>query len=245
MTAWCRSLYDDLLADLLLERSDVAETLDFLVRALGLGRGARVLDQCCGIGSLAVPLAARGFSVVGVDQSERYVARARRDAERAGLDLELVAADACGYVPRAPVDAAFNWWTSFGYAPDDETNLGMLRRAFDALVPGGAFALDFMNVPGVYRDFQRAVVTRKAEVLLVRESEIDLAHGMMNKRWTYLLPGGDRVVHDTSVRLYQPRDLKNMLRQAGFEQVTFVGSVSGEPLEVQSPRCIALARRPS
>jgi SAM-dependent methyltransferase len=241
---WWKPLYGDLLAELLLERSDVADTIAFLVRELCLAPGARVLDQCCGIGSLALPLAARGFSVVGVDQSERYVERAKEDAARAGLEVELVHADACAFVPSAPVDAAFNWWTSFGYAPDDDANLEMLRRAFDALAPGGAFALDFMNVPGVYRGLQRSVVTRKAEIVLVRESELDLARGAINKRWTYFLPSGERVIHDSAVRLYQPHDLGAMLTRAGFEGVSFFGDVRGEQLELDSPRCIAVARRP-
>jgi SAM-dependent methyltransferase len=245
MNAWWQPLYDDLLAELLLERADVGETLDCLVRVLRLERGARVLDQCCGIGSLAVPLAARGFRVVGVDQSARYVERAKKDAARAGVEVDLVAADACAFVPKGPVDAAFNWWTSFGYAPDDEGNCAMLRRAFEALVPGGAFALDFMNVPGVYRGFQRSVVTRKAEVVLVRESELDLSRGVMKKRWTYFVPGGERVVHDSAVRLYQPHDLGEMLRSVGFEGIEFFGDVGGEPLALDSPRCIAVARRPA
>jgi SAM-dependent methyltransferase len=243
MEPWCKPLYDDLLAELLLERSDVAETIAFLVEKLDLAPGARVFDQCCGIGSISLPLAARGFAVVGVDQSEGYVARAKKDAASAGLALEIVHADACAFVPRPPVDAAFNWWTSFGYAPNDEANLEMLRRAFEALAPGGAFALDFMNVPGVYRGFQRSVVTRKAEIVLVRESEVDLSRGVMNKRWSYFLPDGERVVKGSAVRLYQPHDLGAMLARAGFERVDFFGSVRGEPLDLDSPRCIAVARR--
>jgi SAM-dependent methyltransferase len=244
MNAWWKPLYDDLLAEMLLERSDVEPTLAFLTGTLGLAPGARVLDQCCGIGSLAVPLAARGFRVVGVEQSQKYVDRARTEAERAGVEIELACADACAWAPGAPVDAAFNWWTSFGYAPDDEANVAMLRRAFEALAPGGAFALDFMNVPGVYRGFQRSVVTRKAEVVLVRESEIDLARGAMDKRWTYFLPSGERVVHSSAVRLYQPHDLAALLARAGFEGVRFFGDVNDEPLALDSPRCIAVARRP-
>ena len=58
--AWWQALYDELLAEVLLVRSEDAEqeaTLAYLTEALDLAPGRRVFDQCCGIGSLALPLA--------------------------------------------------------------------------------------------------------------------------------------------------------------------------------------------
>src|SRR5207245_5435086 len=119
--------------------------------------------------------------VVGVDQCAPYIARARREAAATGLTVELAVRDAFEFVPRPPCAAAFNWWTSFGYLPDDRQNARMLARAFDALAPGGRFALDFFNLPGVLRDFQPQMVTRRAtpacEIVLLRESAIDAAAG--------------------------------------------------------------------
>jgi SAM-dependent methyltransferase len=247
--SWWAALYDDFLAEQLLVREpgEVESTVAFLFDRLHLSAGSRVLDQCCGIGSVALPLAARGVRVVGVDQAEPYVARATREARERNLPAVFVAADACGFMPGEPVDAAFNWWTSFGYFEDDEANLAMLRRAFDALAPGGLFALDTMNVPGVLRGFQRDVVSRRrtprGEVLLLRESTIDLAAGRLLKRWTYF--SGDRrvVEHASSVKLYMPDVVASMLRRAGFAGVDLLGSLAGEPLALDSPRLIAVARR--
>jgi 2-polyprenyl-3-methyl-5-hydroxy-6-metoxy-1,4-benzoquinol methylase len=248
---WWEALYDDLLADVLLERDDAATqaTLAFLQEHLRLEAGMRIFDQCCGIGSLSLPLAARGLSVVGVDQAAAYVERGNDAARTQGLDVHLVAADARAWRAPEPCHAAFNWWTSFGYAADDEDNRRMLERAFESLRPGGRFALDTMNLPGVLRGFQPAVVTRRhtprGEVTLVRETLLDLSEGMMKKTWTYLLPGDRRVEHRSAVRLYLPHTLACMLRDVGFEDIELLGSVRGEPLALESPRCIAVARRPS
>lgn len=250
MTAWWEPLYDDLLADVLLVREpgEAEATVRFLVERLGLTPGARVFDQCCGIGGLSLPLAARGFRVVGVDQSAAYIERGLREAREAGLQVELHAADALEFVPAEPADGAFNWWTSFGHPPTDEGNLRMLRRAFDALRPGGVFLLDSLHLPGVLRGFQRDVVLRRAtprgEVTLLRESAIDLDRGTMEKLWTYFLPDGSRVSHPSSLRLYMPHQVKAMLEAAGFERVTLLGSLRGEPLGLDSPRLICSARRP-
>ncbi len=246
---WWAALYDDWVADQLLVRGEVevAGTLQFLTERLGLSRGSRLFDQCCGIGSLALPLAARGVQVIAVDQSEAYVARTRSDAAARRLDLEVVCADARRYVPASPVDAAVNWWTSFGYAETDDENEAMLSRASEALVPGGRFALDTMNVPGILRGFQRDVVLRRrtprGDVLLLRESAIDLARGRMEKTWSFFVEGRREVERKSSVRLYMPDAIATMLERAGFHEVLMLGSTDGEPLQLDSPRLIALARK--
>ena len=248
---WWLGLYDDLLADVLLVREDPGEvlrTIAALVRALGLGPGARVFDQCCGIGSLALPLAARGFEVVGVDVIPGYVARAQAEAAAAGLELELVAADAASFTPARACDGAFNWWTSFGYAERDAENVAVLRRAREALRPGGAFVLDTMNAPGLLRAFQPAVTRRRAtaagEVVLLRESALDLAAGAITKTWTYFLPDGRRVVRPSRVRLYMPHELVCLFEQAGFTQVELFGDLELRPLGLDSPRCLVRGRAP-
>lgn len=250
MTTWWAELYDDLLAEVLLVREDPAETartLAYLTAQLRLTPGCRVLDQCCGIGSLAIPLAQAGYQVVGVDQADGYIGRARAEA-RAGLAVELYAADAFEFVARPPCRAVLNWWTSFGYAADDETNLQMLLRAFESLEPGGRLALDVMNLPGVLRSFAPTVTRRRptahGEVELIRESELDLARGVLRKLWRYTLPDGRRVEHVSMVRLYLPHSLAELACRAGFVDVVLHGELDASPLGLDSRRCILVATRP-
>ncbi len=253
---WWRALYDDLLAEVLLVRGgndggdndEVAQTIAFLIAALELVPGARVFDQCCGIGSLSLPLARAGFDVVGVDLGRGYAERGMRDAEAAGLRLELHEGDAFTFVPDRPCHGVINWWTSFGYADSDDGNRRMLARAFEALVPGGVFALDTMNVPGVLARFRPRVEiardTALGYVRLVRDSVYDAATGVMHKVWTYTLADGREVRHESRVRAYTPPELARLLGEAGFCEVRFVGSVDGDAFSIDSPRCIAIARRP-
>jgi SAM-dependent methyltransferase len=61
------------------------QEVDFLTDALGLTPGARILDVGCGPGRHAHALAVRGFDVVGVDISERFVGLAREGAPAGAL----------------------------------------------------------------------------------------------------------------------------------------------------------------
>lgn len=248
---WWKDLYDDYLAELLLVRENPGEietTLSFLIGKLGLAPGVKVFDQCCGIGSIAIPLAKVGVEVIGVDQCEDYILRARREAADQNLAANFVVGDAFEFVPELSCEAAFNWWTSFGYSQDDARNLKMLLRAFSALAPGGRFAIDYFNFPGILRAFSPEVITRRftsrGEITLSRKTEIDLQSGMIRKLWTYDLPDGRSLSHPSAVRFYMPHELAEMLAACGFQRIELFGSVHGEPLGMDSPRCIAVARKP-
>ena len=248
---WWVPFYDELLAETLLVRENQAEveaTLDFLQRALGLqpGTGQRVLDQCCGIGSLTSPLAQRGFEVVGIDQSAPYIERAQRES---APGTEFHAADAVEFVADPPCHGGFNWWTSYGYAPTREQNQAMLAAAFQSLVPGARFALDTMNLAGVLRQFEETVTvvreTPRGEITMTRKSRIDLARGRLLKHWTYATEGREISAHDTSMMLSMPHDLAADLESVGFEVESFFGSIDAEDLSIDDARCIVLARRPA
>lgn len=63
-----------------------ADLIESLLRETG---GSRVLDAGCGTGRVAIELATRGFSVVGVDLDEDMLATARAKAP----DLQWIQAD--------------------------------------------------------------------------------------------------------------------------------------------------------
>lgn len=248
---WWKDLYDDKLAEILLVRENPDElktTLSFLIEKLSLSSGIRVFDQCCGIGSLGIPLAQAGMEVIGVDQCESYIHRARHEAAEANLHANFLVGDAFEFVTEIPCMAAFNWWTSFGYSPDDAVNIKMLHCAFNALGPGGRFAIDYFNFPGVLRTFYPEVITRRdtpqGEMVLSRKTEIDLKSAMIHKLWTYYMPDGGCMSRPSSVRFYMPHELTKLLATCGFEEIKLFGSVQGEPLGLDSPRCIAVARKP-
>lgn len=235
---WWELLYDDTVAELLMRRkksSEVRATVDFLQEKLQIKPGDRVFDQCCGIGSLSIPLARAGLKIVGVDQARAYAEEAAGIASAEKLNATFLTADATEFVAVDQCDAGFNWNTSFGNGSDRE-NARMLDAAFRSLRPGGWFALDYQHIPRILIQFQKCMVNRlqddRGETLLVRESFLDLANGHLKQVWTMCLPDGTRKVRPTCVRLYLPHELGNMLRAAGFTDITFYGDVNGEELNL-------------
>src|SRR6185295_16486151 len=240
---WWTAFYNDALADLFLVREpkELEETLSFLTSRLELRAGSVVFDQCCGIGSVSIPLARRGMTVIGVDAIEPYIRRARRDAAEMNGACTFEAGDAGAFAPGRPCDGVFNWYSSFGYSDDDARNLEMLKRAFEALRPGGRFALDTLNVPGIFRDF-KPCMTRKGqtaagEVLLIRESVLNHRRGAIEQTWTYVMPDGARDVRKSSVRLYLAQDEEDNIEQRVFRGLDLFHNAKRDARDSESALC--------
>ncbi|MBE7636238.1 16S rRNA (cytosine(967)-C(5))-methyltransferase RsmB [Sneathiella sp. P13V-1] len=67
--------------------------------------GKRVLDVCAAPGGKTIQLALKGGNVTALDRSAARLKRLTENMERLGLNVEVKAADATGFVPANPFDA--------------------------------------------------------------------------------------------------------------------------------------------
>jgi SAM-dependent methyltransferase len=246
---WTRAFYETPLAIALLPATaaEIDERVACIEAALALRGGERVLDQCCGAGSLALALARKGHAITGVDISNTFIARARADAAAQALDAEFTCADATRWTAPVACEAGFNWGTGFGCAADDRANRAMLERAADSLRPGARFALDYYNVAGVLAGFrERLAYEREFEarsVRVERRSVLDLGRGLLHQDWSLHDRGQVTTMPRTITRLYLPAELAGLLAAAGFAVEGFLGGYDGRALDLDAPRCIAIARK--
>jgi SAM-dependent methyltransferase len=248
---WWKSFYEDTPFELYLARNDQAElaaSIAFLTDKLQLKAGDVIFDQCCGPAGMSIPLAKLGFSLIGVDLCEKYIAMAKAEAEAGGISASFSVGDAFAFLPPVPCDAVFNWYTSFGYSEDDRQNIKMVARAFEALKPGGWFALDFLNMPMILTAFKTTMTTKlhspTGDIVQARRCTLDLHRGLMEQNWTWTMPGGKQLKQNSTLRAYMPCDLVKMFAEVGFEEVQLFGNIDGQPLTSESGRCIVLGRRP-
>ena len=241
------SPYDIYLADS--HKEDIPDALAFLTAKLELAPGKILFDQCCGLGSLAVPLARNGVQVYGCDIAVAMIEEARASAARdiiSQQNAHFVVADAFHYTCPEPADAACNWYTSFGYG-DDQSNQQMLAQAYASLKSGGRFALDYPNTAVVLGKFRKSMVKRiphpKGELLVTRESRVDPRSGRLMQTWTFIEADGTRSAFEGSVRIYLPRDLCAMLEEVGFGDLELYGNTEGDLLSLETNRCIIVGRK--
>jgi SAM-dependent methyltransferase len=216
------------------------QEVSFLVDALGLRAGARILDVGCGPGRHAHALGRLGFEVVGVDISDRFVALARAGVPAgAAVTFERADARALGY--DAEFDAVISLCQgAFGLSagepgapldPDRAVLEGMAR----ALRPGGRLALSAFSAYFQMRYLGEA-------------DSFDAAGGVNHERTTIRDEDGREAPAELWTTCFTPRELRLLAEAAGLrpDDVWSVtpGGYGARPPDVDHPEFLLLATRP-
>ncbi|NOY59570.1 MAG: class I SAM-dependent methyltransferase [Calditrichaeota bacterium] len=128
------------------------QEVDFIVDLLEHDHSQKILDVGCGPGRHSVELARRGFHVVGVDLSQRFLQIARDTAQSEHLDPDWVRADA----RHLAFKNSFDWAIclcegAFGIMDSDEGNQKVLAAISSSLKPGGKLLLNVLNASFIFR----------------------------------------------------------------------------------------------
>jgi len=203
---------------------DTENQVDFVVKALGLTAGERVLDLACGYGRHALALARRGFSVVGVDITPAFIGDATKTAARECLPATFILSDIRDVAFECGFDAVLNLADgAIGYLETDEENLKIFDVIAKALRPGGRHFMDVCNAEHARRHFPKKHWEPGEKALALAQFEWDEA----TRRMTYGgwdIPYGEparrpgiRMEEENPVRLYSLPELEGILQQRGME----------------------------
>jgi len=226
----------------LMQEHTTAEA-DFLVQALDLKRGDKVLDVACGIGRHAIELTRRGCNVTGIDFNGDVIAQAEHNADAAGVAPHFIKRDMRCLRYRNEFDAAYCFWTSFGYFEDESHDLVAAKRIADALRPGGRFLLDIMvseTILPIFTPSSSTPIDADGERVLREERRLDLEKGRVEAEWTFIERGQTRSAW-SSLRLYSYRELCELLREAGFNRFEGYDTMTGEPFGLGARRLSLVA----
>ena len=217
---------------------------EFIAEALGLQPGENALDVCCGIGRHAIILAEMGFEIVGLDFTPHYIECAEKSAGELGKSCGFVVGDMRKIPFEAKFDAAYNFFTSWGYF-DDKTNIEVLKNISRALKPGGRFLLDTMNRDFLMRNFQPCFANADGEDAdVIQYNRFDPATSTIHGEWIYLKKR--EIVHHShlDLRVYSLHEICDRFRMSGLEPVKFWGSSLGDPFDfTKSNRCVVLGKK--
>jgi SAM-dependent methyltransferase len=104
--------------------------------------GGALVELGVGTGRVAIPLAAEGFRVIGVDSSPGMLNVCRERAALAGVDLDLRLGDLREPPVDEPVGLVICPFRSFLHLQTDSDRRRALRAVRQLLLPGGRFVFD-------------------------------------------------------------------------------------------------------
>ena len=226
-----------------------------LYQALASRSKGPVLELACGSGRVLGGLIESGERVVGIDQSEAMLGRARARLKPAGEHARLILGDMERELPPGRFGLAVLALSALGYVPTSERQVRLLSQVARLLGPDGVVAIDLPSVaslveePGGVAILQRVgrVGALDAEAAKWMVQRVDWAEQTLQLTSFFDLtwPGRSmsRVTQSVSLRWFARAELELLIDRSGLEIEQMFGSYDGAPFVGASQRMIVIARR--
>ena len=193
-------------------------------------RDGILADLGCGTGDLTLMLTQAGYDVIGIDRSEEMLAQAVEKCRGAGeiapmfLHQSMERLDLYG-----TIDACVCCLDSVNYVTRPKTLAKAFQRVHTFLMPGGLFLFD-INTPEKLRGLDGQVFLDESEdAYCVWRAEFSprrriCTYGMDVFRLepTGLWSRGEELHEEYA---YEPAELEELLRQAGFSHIRQYGEL--------------------
>jgi len=229
---------------------DTENQVDFVVKALELKGGERILDLACGYGRHALSLARRGYSVVGVDITPAYIEDAKQNAARENLPAAFILSDIRDVAFENEFDAVLNMADgAIGYLENDGENLKIFDVIAKALKPGGAHFMDVCRAEHARLFFPKKHWECGEKALALAQFDWDEA----TRRMTYAgwdIPYGEparrpniRMEDTPDGRLYDLPELEEILLKRDMQVFAAYCDYHGSPATEKELQLMVCSRK--
>lgn len=231
---WWRAIFNSLYlktdADVVDDQNITRQEVDLFSEIIKLQSEDKILDLCCGQGRHSLELARRGFKYVeGLDRSHYLIQKAKGYEKKEGLSVRFREGDArkLPYLPDT-FDVTLILGNSFGYFDTIQDDLRVLKEVFKVLKPWGRLLVDVTDGEYLREHFQPRSwewIDKKHFVCRERSRSLDAQRLISREVIAHVEKG---VIADQfyAERLYTRESLTELMRTAGFTDISFHGEIS-------------------
>ncbi|BCX15760.1 MAG: methyltransferase type 11 [Candidatus Parcubacteria bacterium] len=214
----------------------------------------KILDLACGYGRHSIPLAQAGYLVTGVDYSDYFLRLAKKEAKKLKLkNVEFIKKDMRKIDFKNEFDLVINMFTSFGYFENENDNILILKKVYQALKKKEYFIFDLDNyhqrIDWLIKEGKRVdgflIVSRT-----VKQSnglEVTTTYGLnplelkafIERKWIE----GKAKSYKGIYLLYPLNEICNYLKLLNFKIEKFYGDFDGRKFTFDSLRMIIVAKK--
>jgi len=196
----------------------------------------KVLDVCCGTGTMCQMLTKEGFNVAGFDLSPGMIEAARQKAAAKKLTIRYEVMDAAELDMGDTYDSAYSFFDSLNNILDPNRLQLAFERIAANLSPGGSFIFD-MNTAVAFEEqmFDQENMRSNAKLRYKWVGDWNDQTRMITVNMRFWR-GGEEFRETHVQRAYETEEVFDMLRQAGFEQIRAYHSYTLNPPRLKSDR---------
>lgn len=216
--------------------SDIATTTEVLA---GLAGGGAVLELGVGTGRLAIPLAAKGLEVHGLDASAAMLDRLRAN-DPLGT-VRAVLGDMVGDLPAGPFALAFVAYNTFFNLLTEQRQQACCAAVAQRLVDGGVFVVEAF-VPDPQHDPASSITLRSltADRVVLSVSTADAGNQRAEGQFIDITETGGVRLRPWSIRWATPAQLDEMAAAVGLRLVDRWESFERRPFTTESERHVSV-----
>jgi SAM-dependent methyltransferase len=213
--------------------------IDRLAEFAGSGR---VLELAIGTGRVAVPLAARGVDLLGIDISEEMVGRMR--GKPGGAEIPVVIGDFTEIPVQGTFRLAFLVFNTLFALETQDDQIHCFQSVAAHLELGGHFVLEafFPDVTRFDRGQRLGVLEVKLDGIQVEASRHDRVTQQIASQRVHITSEGVKLL-PVAVRYAWPSELDLMARLAGLELEHRWGGWDREPFGDESRSHVSVYRK--
>jgi SAM-dependent methyltransferase len=206
--------------------------------------GGRALELGIGTGRVALPLAARGVDVHGIDASPSMVARLRE--KPGGSEIPVTIGDMAEALPDGPFRLVYVVFNTIFALLSQERQVACFRSVARVLEPGGAFVLEcFVPDPRRFIDGQcvRAIDVGDDHMRIEVSRHDPVMQRVQSS--TVLFSAAGRNVVPAQIRYAWPAELDLMAALAGLRLRHRWGGWGCQPFSAASTLHVSVYERPT
>jgi len=206
-----------------------------------------VVDLGCGTGTLTELLYEKGYDMIGVDVSESMLNIAMEKREKSGAQILYLLQDMRELELYSTVGTVISVCDSINYILEEEELLETFSLVNNYLYPGGIFIFDF-NTDYKYREVigDTTIAENRESCSFIWENYYDEEECINQYDVTIFVQEEEelfrRFTETHFQRGYTPKQIENLLEQAGMELVTMLDADTNENVVAQSERILVVAR---
>ena len=179
----------------------------------------KILDVCCGTGTMCEMLTDEGFEMAGLDISAPMIEEAKRKAALREMDIPYWCLDASSFELNRQFDAALSFYDSLNNITEPSRLQGAFNSVAAHLPPGASWIFD-LNTAYAFEErmFDQQQLRQNAKLKYKWEGEWDPETRLITVRMQFWRKGEPfEEVHVQ--RAYEDEEIREMLAKAGFESI--------------------------